>query len=133
MNDLEQQLARLELKRIPPEWRVQILSAGASAPSRATRTDSSIAWWRALIFPSPRAWAALASAWVLVALMLLTMPSVGSSHIAPGTVLSAGAVEAWREQQRLLAELFPHERRAQPPKAMPPRRRTEHESGSCFA
>ena len=133
MNDLEQQLAQQELKRAPSEWRDAILSAAASAQSRAARTDSSIPWWRALIWPSPRAWAVLAGAWVLVALIQLTMPSVGSSKIAPAAVMSAGAVEAWREQQRLLAELFPQERRVEPPKVLPTRRRSEREHNLSFA
>ena len=133
MNDLEQQLARQELKRVPADWRDGILSAAASAPPHAARTNSSASWWRALIWPSPRGWAALAGAWVMVAIIQLTMPSGGSSKIAPAAVVSAGAVEAWREQQRLLAELFPQERRVEPPKAVPLRRRTERESSHYFA
>ena len=132
MNDLEQQLGRQEFKGVPAAWRDGILRAAASAQKRASQDNSSAPWWRALLWPAPRAWAALAAGWVLVALIQLTMPSMGSSSVAPATVTSAGAVEAWREQQRLLAELFPPERRAEPPKAGPPRRRTEHESDLYF-
>ena len=130
MNDLEQQLARQEHKRVPAAWRDNILRAAAQAQKHATQDNSSIPWWRALLWPAPRAWAALAAGWVLVALIQLTMPSVGSSSVAPATVTSAGAAEAWREQQRLLAELFPSERHAEPPKALPPRRRSERERDS---
>lgn len=127
MNDLEQQLARQELKRVPAAWRDNILRAAASAQKRAHQDTSSVPWWRALLWPAPRAWAALAAGWVLAAVIQLTMPSVGSSTVAPAAVTSAGAVEGWREQQRLLAELFPTKRRAEPPKALPPRRRSERE------
>ena len=127
MNDLEQQLARQPLKSVPAAWRDEILRVAADAQRRARQNNSSVPWWRALIWPAPRAWAALAAGWVLVALIQLTMPSIGSSNVAPATVTSAGAVEAWREQQRLLAELFPQERHAEPPKVLPPRRRSERE------
>ncbi len=132
MNDLEQQLARQELKRVPADWRDGILSAAASQTKRAPETLPTV-WWRALLWPSPRAWAAVGAAWVLVALMQLTMPKVESPGMASAAIMNANPVEAWREQQRLLAELFPPERRAEPSKVLPPRRRSEREPELYFA
>ena len=128
MNDLEQQLARQELKPVPPEWRDAILSAAAAAQPRTGKAENSVPLWRLFIWPSPRAWIGLAAAWVLMLGLQLAMPSVDSSGLSPATAMSAGAAEAWREQQRLLAELFPPERRAELPKALPPRRRSQLES-----
>lgn len=133
MNDLEQQLARQELQRVPPEWRDAILSAAMSAQPRTATASASVPLWRLLIWTSPRAWAGLAAAWVLMLGLHLAMPSVETSGLKPATTMSAGAAEAWREQQRLLAELFPPERRAESPKALPPRRRSELELDYRFA
>ena len=133
MNDLEQQLARQELKRVPPEWRDAILSAAASAQPRTVNADKSVPLWRLFIWPSPRAWIGLAAAWVLMLGLHLAMPSVDSSGLAPAAAMNASAVEAWREQQRLLAELVPPERRAELPKALPPRRRSQLQLDFYFA
>ena len=129
MNDLEQQLARQEFKPVPPEWRADILRAAmprvASEPSEP--------WWRAVFLEWPRAWASLAALWILILLGQLTMPSVHSPQAATMVAYGAGAAEAWREQQQLFAELFPPERRTEPPKALPPRRRSEREHDFYFA
>ena len=61
------------------------------------------------------------------------MPRVNSPGVESAAMMTGNPVEAWREQRRLLAELFPQERRPEPPKALPPRRRTEREQDFFFA
>ena len=62
------------------------------------------------------------------------MPSVNSPQTATTmAAYGAGAAEAWRQQQELLAELFPHERAAELPKVLPPRRRGERKQDFLFA
>jgi hypothetical protein len=131
MSDLEQQLRRQQPKPVPSEWRTGILSAAATAPCAASERPSP--GWRALFFEWRRTWATLAASWVLILLGHLTMPGVNSPQSPATFSYSAGAVEAWREQQQLLAELFPQEHRAEPPKALPPRRRTERGHEFYFA
>jgi hypothetical protein len=131
MNDLEQQLARQKFKPVPPEWRAAILRATTPEPCASDELASS--WWQAWFWGWPRAWASLAALWALILLGQLTMPSVHSPQTATTMAYGASAAEAWREQQQLLAELFPQERHAEPPKALPPRRRGERKQDFYFA
>jgi hypothetical protein len=127
MSDLEQQLARLELRPVPAPWREEILRAAAQAQNVRAAQTGEVPWWRVLFWPAPRAWGALAGVWLLIALMYLTMPSADLPSTNRSVVASSVSVDAWREQQRLLAELFPREPHAEPPKVLPPRRRSDRE------
>ena len=133
----EHLLSRQPLRPVPTEWRDAVLpragdfqspspvAAMASdgdykSPARAPLSQLSTfnSQLRQWLWPCPQAWAALAAVWVL----LLAVNFSTRDHSAPNTA-SANALPvmpyAWREQQKLLAELFP------PEPAAPPRPRVQ--------
>lgn len=60
MNDFERQLQRQPLRDLPADWRREILGKCEAA------TSVGPAWsWREWLWPSPKAWAALAAVWVV--------------------------------------------------------------------
>lgn len=106
MNDLERQLSEQPLRTPPPHWRVEILAAAA----KITAPD----WtWRDWMWPSPKAWAALAAVWVVV-LALDTPPRpalAAQTPRAPGQTLpDSRALYAFapgRDLDALLEQLTP--------------------------
>jgi hypothetical protein len=109
MDEFEQFLSKQPLRPVPPEWRRELLVAGAVL----TRQP----WWREWLWPSPAAWATLGCAWlVIIALNLAARPSAQeTAKRTPAT--SSDIAVAFAEQRRLLAELTGLEsvrRRAQP-------------------
>ena len=123
----EQRLARQPLRNVPAEWREEML-----APAHASQLSTFSLQLREWLWPCPQAWAALAAAWVL----LLAVNFAGDSKTANSAQMAAKISPeemryAWREQQRLLAELFPPEpvepprHRAQPAPPLPPGPRSE--------
>ena len=116
--DLEARLQRIPLRPVPSKWRAETLSqakAGASSArvskaalvSRQWRSSSSHLsdWISALLWPSPKAWAGLAAAW----LVLLTLNhSLVTSNAGTTSVVSMSkeTLMIGREEQRLLAELI---------------------------
>ena len=63
MNDFESELKKQPIRRVPEHWRAQILR---EAGSRARAASRDRAWWTALLWPSSRAWGALAAAWIMM-------------------------------------------------------------------
>jgi len=112
-DDLEQRLKGQPLRRIPPEWRADILSRA----DPASRIPHHASAWRILIstfnsqlstplWPSPKAWASLAAIWLL---LLIVNASTNDKSIAVARALPRPTPErlmAWREQERLLTELL---------------------------
>jgi hypothetical protein len=101
-DDFEQKLSRQPLRPVPPEWRAEILRAArpqAAAPVRPRLCD----YLALLLWPSPRAWGALAAAWVVIVAANLAMNSGGPGRAASPAPM-AGV--SWRQQQRLMAELL---------------------------
>ena len=62
MNDFEKRLHGIELRRLPAEWREEILSA-CDRPSPERQAERP---WREWLWPSPWAWGALAAVWLVV-------------------------------------------------------------------
>ncbi len=83
--------------------------------------------WRELIFPSRRIWAGLAAAWILIFIVNFSQRDPERLMARKLPRPSPEAIQAWRQQQRLLAELIgPSEMRAaQPQKPLVPRPSTE--------
>ena len=145
----EQRLSRQPLRPVPAEWRDEVLAhAGdlqspslvaamasdgdCKPPARAPISQLSTfnSQLRAWLWPCPQAWAALAAVWVLLLAVNFsirdqTTPNTASANAQPVMPY------AWREQQKLLAELFPPEPtapprpRVQPAPALPPAPRSE--------
>jgi hypothetical protein len=109
-DDLERRLSDQPLKRIPPAWRNEILAAAqeASAPRTALHASRFTfhALWQRLVWPHPKAWAALATVWAVIFLLNYSSheatPLAKSQPQAPPT-LEARALLA--QQRLLLAEL----------------------------
>ena len=109
----EERLRRQPLRRVPREWREDILAA-ASAASRerelAGRRELQTGWrvWlQSLFWPAPRAWAGLAAAWVVILLLNVATrePATPSQYAAQRPPDSPAARQLLREQQQLFAEL----------------------------
>ena len=119
----DQRLARQPLRPVPAEWRDEVLARAGDLQSPAQFPLSQLSTFnsqlRSWLWPCPQAWAALAAVWVL----LLAVNFSTRDRSAPNTA-SANALPvmpyAWREQQKLLAELFPPEPAAPPRPHMKP-------------
>ena len=75
LDDFEKELRRRPLRRVPPEWKAQIVPAA---------TVNHEPWWGRLaeyIWPSRIAWGALAAAWVAIGVLRLTTVETST----PGT------------------------------------------------
>ena len=138
----EQRLSRQPLRPVPAEWRDETLPragdlqspslASAMAPDGGCKPpaqfsgSSPISYlpspaplWREWLWPCPQAWAALAAVWVLLFALNLATRDQTTPSTASATALPVMPY-AWREQQKLLAELFPPEPVAPPrPRAQP--------------
>jgi hypothetical protein len=145
-DDFEKHLQRQPLRRVPGEWREEVLSAARQAARvepahhfspHGLRTMLSTlgSQLSSLLWPHPAAWAALAAVWVVI------LGLHGATHDAP-RLAGKGAPSpspqvfmAFQEQQRLLSELIgprkmPVADRSDP---APPRPRSERRSGLMMA
>ena len=109
---LEKMLREQPLREIPPHWRPEILSAARQAQphvSRVTCQVSRIMYHvsrlRALLWPSPQAWAGLATVWLVILAV-----NFAERHPAPPASVSAGPGGrpgfTFKDQERLLGELL---------------------------
>lgn len=77
MNEFERKLQQQPMRRIPPQWRSDILRAAhADIPSEPRREAQP--WFEELrqwFWPCPQAWAGLAALWVLSAVLQLSTPA----------------------------------------------------------
>jgi hypothetical protein len=111
----EQWVRRRPQRQIPGSWRDEILTT-AKAAARAqlavraphgSRLVVIIEWLRNLVWPSPRAWAALGAAWVLVLALNLSSREPSRPGTAGRTVQATPEVrEMLRQQEQLIAELM---------------------------
>lgn len=127
-SDFEKKLAEQTLRELPPEWRSEILAAAktqASAPQQ-----NMFATFRghlcSLLWPHPRAWAALATVWMAVLFLNFSSDSDAPAVMAKNPT-SPDWISALREQQRLLVELTQNAERAavDRPKATTPSPRSQ--------
>ena len=83
MDDFEKQLKRQKWRRVPPDWKRQILSMADYADG--TDQNEGTATWmvkiRELLWPSPAAWSALAAVWIVIA--ALRMATVDNPNPKP--------------------------------------------------
>ena len=107
MNEFEQRLRRLPVRKLPDDWRAEILAV--ATPVRAAATVNGLALWRArlteLFWPHPKAWAGLAAAWGIIFLLNLSTtdraPVLAEKSAAP----SPDVIEQLHHQQVMFAEL----------------------------
>jgi hypothetical protein len=112
-DELEKKLSRQPLRTVPTEWRKEILAIACTA--QLSRPASRIphhglfstlaARLSSVLWPHPRAWAALAAAWVLILALDFsthdTSPAIAENFSPP----SPEAVAELKKQRRLFAEL----------------------------
>jgi len=118
MNDeterFEQRLSRQPLRQVPGDWRAEILREGRRAAVPKNERDPDAAslpkWnWRTslaeIFWPHPKAWAGLAAAWVLIAVVNFSLrdgsPGMAWQYSPP----SPAVLVQLKQQQRLFAEL----------------------------
>jgi hypothetical protein len=118
-DEFEQKLARQPMKPIPAAWRAGILAAveaevGQRQVSREFTFAATDPSWLAmlkqqliaLLWPHPRAWAALAAVWILVFALHFWLRDPAPALAAKAPPPSPEAVAELRLQQRMLAELI---------------------------
>lgn len=106
---LETKLAAQSWREVPLAWRREILAA-----ARAAQAAPAPGLWdqmAELLWPSPKAWAGLAAAWVV--LILINLGLAGSDAARRSEAAAAPQfAKHWQQQQRLLNELFDPENAA---------------------
>ena len=133
MDQFERRLSRQPLRRVPAEWREDILAVAgreSRVESRGQRQHQSLSVIRRLssvLWPHPVAWAGLAALWVFIFTVSFTLhenPPVMAEKLSPPTT---EVIVEVRQQQRLLAELIgPRDvRDADRSKSLMPRPRSE--------
>jgi hypothetical protein len=98
--------------------REEVLVAEFGTANRATTFPAAILQklWLELIWPSRRAWAGLAAAWVMLAAVYLSTQRPGDDKAQP---MNPEIIAAWMQQQQLLAALLDHPRSLSLPKDLP--------------
>ena len=134
MNDeFEQKLSRQSLRKIPGEWRAEILSAADGAKTSRHSSLVTRHWLSTfnhqlstLFWPHPKAWGALAAIWIFIFALNFSLrdktPLIAEKMSPP----SPEVVAELKQQKILFAELVGSSdaREAEPPKFFP-RPRTE--------
>ncbi len=111
MDDFEKKLQRQPPRRIPGEWREQILRAAQEQSpqvqrSQPTRLLAVITIWRELIQPFRYAWSVMAALW-LIFWMVNSRPELTSPSqpMRASSTASFERVRGLQEQRRILVEL----------------------------
>ena len=132
MNEFEQKLSHQPLRRIPDEWRAEILREGrrAAVPNNNNTWDADTAslpqlnWRTAFLnffWPNPKAWAGLAAVWIFIFAVNFSMRDSSSRVAEKAAPPSPEVVAELRHQKLLFAQLIGSSdaREAEPPKFFP--------------
>jgi hypothetical protein len=120
--NLEQRLRNQPMRNVPADWREGILSATQAAVPRRTQNASRSSWLSTLIrqllgalnpgesgstllWPSPKAWAGLAAAWIAIFAFNFSARDESRVLAMQSPPPSRAYVELLKEQRRELAEL----------------------------
>ena len=123
MKDFEHLLQRPQLRRVPSEWRREILDAARQRQPENQPSD--LPWRLAWLWPSPVAWAGVACAWLLILGLNLASRPPASEIAGLPPVTIGGIATALIQQRQLVQELS----RSENEPAEPPRKR--HAPGAC--
>jgi hypothetical protein len=121
-SEFEQRLRRQPVKKVPGEWRAEILGAARAAEMNqrqqevsreftfaATRRSwlSTISYQLStLLWPHPKAWAGLAAVWVCIFTLNFSMREKPAVLAGKTPAPSPEIVSELKQQQRMLAELI---------------------------
>ncbi len=120
MDDFEQFLTSQPLRDVPQAWRAKILATATATAREMPPPSAAGPWWRAWLWPSPYAWAALAAAW-LVIFGLNFATQAGSNHAGPrDPALSDQQIYALLAERRQLEELYSQMNAPPAPPTLPP-------------
>lgn len=105
LDDFEERLQRQPFRRLPDEWKAEILNAADLADQKSEPPPR---WgWRELFWPHPAAWAGLAAAWVVIAASNVVMQENGSNAASVTAMTrSEDSLMLLVEQRRLYRELL---------------------------
>ncbi|PYM13959.1 MAG: hypothetical protein DME18_07795 [Verrucomicrobia bacterium] len=125
--DFEKQLQRQPLRKIPAEWRGEILDAARRAhqPQPSAFNPQPASGWRELLWPCPQAWAGLAAVWVLILALNSVTREPARAAQSPNTPRAPEVLIALKEHRRWLAELTGPSAPVEAPKPFVPRPRSE--------
>ena len=129
-DDFEHLLRRQTPRQLPPQWREEILAA-ARARGSTVGCQSWLASLNAqlstIFWPSPKAWAGLAAAWLVAFSVQSALRDQPGSPAVEVASSSTDVQKALKQQQALLVELIdaPQPTKADRRKDTPPRPRTE--------
>jgi hypothetical protein len=112
MEQFEQYLSRQPMRRIPSEWREEILAAAGRESWVESRRPKGL--WSSLVaprlysafWPHPVAWAGLAAVWLFLLGVDFSARERAPAVAESGSALPAEVIVEVRQQQRLLAELL---------------------------
>jgi hypothetical protein len=104
-----------------------------------TRSFGTLPWqavlklWQELILPARRVWAGFAFIWLMIAVINLAQSDASPRMIAKGKPVSTETLLAWREQEKILADLsgWTESRDADNRKSFTPKPRSEREDRWC--
>jgi hypothetical protein len=103
-NDFEKRLQRQPLRKIPSEWRNQILKSATPVPHVSRFTLHS--FLSTLLWPNPKAWAGLAAVWILIIALHVAGHESTPMMATISATSSSDTVITLKEQQKILVELM---------------------------
>ena len=108
---LEKRLQRQPPRNVPPAWRDEILSATRVATQEPRLSKpahrGALSLLSALFWPHPKAWAGLASLWVVIIGLHLASRDVPQNDVAQRTLAPSPQMrDLLRQQEQLFAELI---------------------------
>ena len=114
MEQFERRLSRQPLRRIPAEWRAEILREGrlAAVPEIGDAGTASLPMlnWRmalaSFFWPHPKAWAGLAAVWILIFAVNFSVRDKSPVTAEKAVPPSPEVIVELKQQQRMLAELI---------------------------
>ena len=108
MNEFEQRLRRLPARKLPTDWRAEILAAATPVPTAAPVNGLALLRARLveLFWPHPKAWAGLAAAWAIILLLNLSATDRATVLAKKSAAPSPDVIEQLHHQQVMFAELI---------------------------
>ena len=112
-SEFEQRVRQQPMKPIPSGWRAEILSAARAVQSTPPAVRLAHDFWLStissrlstLLWPHPKAWAALATVWLFIFVLNFSMRDSAPVVAGKISVPSPEVIVELKKQQRMFAEL----------------------------